>query len=194
MPQSDRKSFFKFLATDIKGNRNAIRAEDAANSIFQEPNLGISREKISPCAGCQQSAGCSLGHSTDDYTDCSCDELLIRAENWKVRFRALSDDDIPLRARLFDQQSNTSTAVNARVEWRNGTKRHFVIRTGTRELQAFPLSVMKIARIWGGNPLERIVEITLPYCDSDGFHAVYLKLDSCDCLERLSHMTGLDIV
>jgi len=264
LPKSDRKSFFKFLAADIKGNRDAIRAEVAANPLtaqtrdsswdarnlfdndstrfspqcptmrrhtvslvdnevlqsrtsvdnqdilmpnrypvvqrpqgnfgaslvasspsrFEEPSLGMPKKESSPCVVR------SLGHSTDS----SCDDLLTRAENWNVCFRASSDGDVPLCASLLDQQSNMSTAVNARVEWRNDTERHFVISTGTQELLAFPLSIMKIERIWGVNPFERIVTITIPHCDSGGFHAVSLKLDSCDCLERLSRMTGLDIV
>jgi hypothetical protein len=212
LPQSDRKSFFKCLAADIKGRRDAIRAEDAANpfmirncsieplgdfnanlvaaspSHFEEPSPGIPRKKSDPCAGS------SLGHSTDDFTDSSCDGLLTRAEKWNLRVMASSDDDIPLRARLLNQQSNTSTTVIARVEWKNDTQRYFVIRTGTQELLAFPLSVMKIERVWSANTLERTVAISIPYCDSDGFHAVSLMLDSRDCLERLSRMTALDIL
>jgi len=265
LPQSGRKSFFKRLATDIKGRRDAIRAEDVANpftdkalirnsswdrfdndstrstiqcptmprhsllldnngvsqsrisvanqdfpmlrpnkcpmaplgdfnanlvsaspSRFEEPSLDIPRRESVSCAGR------SLGHSTDNFTDSSCEDLLTRAGKWNVW--VTSNDDISVRARLLDLHSNTSTTVVARVEWKNDRERYFVIRTGTLELQAFPLSGMKLVRMWGVNPLERIVAISIPCCDSDGFHAVSLKLESLDCLERLSRMTGLGIV
>jgi hypothetical protein len=99
-----------------------------------------------------------------------------------------------VRAHLVDHKFSQSLDVKASIELRSKKERCLVIASGPKVLASLLIDEIKITRFWGVlSSTQRIVSITLRASDPDGENAVYLQLDSQECLERLSHITGFDL-
>ena len=99
-----------------------------------------------------------------------------------------------LRVNLVDHKFSSYLDVNVSVELRSNKERRLVIASGPKVLASFLIDAITITRFWGvPSSTQRMVAITLRTSDPDGENTVYLQLDSRECLERLSHITGFDL-
>ena len=191
-----RRSFFKSLAADIKASRDSVRAGNSSigDSALQRNTHYRSLE----AQGSSKNATMRMHDVVLDDSECS--RPATRGDNESIlvpdykKFAQIPIGKKSLRAHLVDHECRMSLDVTASVDFRSNTERCLVISSGSKVLASFLIEAIKITRFWGvPSSTQRIVAITLRTSDPDGVNAVYLKLDSRECLERLSHITGFDL-
>ena len=204
-PQSNRKSFFKSLASDIKLSREATKMTASQGSNPCE-TLECKTDNIDPacvshamhCLGLPREndaprAGFNFEQTPDDPAVLACHTRLGNLNMRQDRSRLCVDKN-SVCAHLVDDHCNTSVAVVAFVETRINKATYFVIKSGGQVLASFLMRTIRLTRFWGvRSSTERIVSITMPDYVSDGNDAVYLKLDCRECLDRLACMTGFNL-
>ena len=188
-------SFFKSLAADIKANRDSVRA---ANSSIGDSTLQcISHNRSLETHRTGEKATMRL-HDVA-LVDSECSRPVTRGDNESSlvpdyqKVAQIPVGKTSLCAHLVDHECRMSLEVTASIDFRSNEPRCLVISSGPKLLASFLINAIKITRVWGvQSSTQRIVAIT-PSSGPDGGNAVYLKLDSRECLERLSHITGFDL-
>ena len=191
-----RRSFFKSLAADIKASRDSIRAGNSSIgcSALQCNTHNRSLEAHRP----SENATMSMHDMVLDDSEYSRpatrgdNESILVPDNKNLAQIAVGKNS--LRAHFVDHECRKSLDVNVSVDFRSNEERWLVIFSGPEVLASFLINAINITRFWGvRSSTHRLVAITFRTSDPDGGNAVYLKLDSRECLERLSHITGFDL-
>ena len=191
-----RRSFFKSLAADIKTSRDSIRA--GSSSIGDSALQCNTRNRSLETHRSSENATMRMHDMVPDDSECSRpatrddNESILVPDNKKLAQIPVGKNS--LRAHLVDHECRMSLDVKASVDFQSNEERCLLISSGPKVLASLPIDAINIVRFWGvPSSTQRVVAITFHTGDPDGGNAVYLTLDSRECLERLSHITGFDL-